>query len=156
MLGAMEVSRAVTIVSKIGVGLVVVFIAVTVFRNTSPLAFLAERSAMRQCVANVEADLEGMIPGQQPTVTSCQGPVTNAVCVVETTVGGVRKTGPVRDWDCTRQHMPEGFGAEFSKTLLVSPEGDLSGVGAKFTQEFLDGVQYVARRVADRQSALRN
>ena len=50
--------------------------------------------------------------------------------------------------------MPEGFGAEFGKTLLASPEGDLSGVGAKFTQEFLDGIQYVAKRVTERQSAL--
>src|SRR5215467_1847606 len=142
----MEVSRAVTMVSKVGVVAVVAFIGVTVFRNTSPLSFLAERSAMRHCVEVVQDDLQHLIPGEEPTVSSCKGPVTAAVCVAETTVDGGRKTAPVRDWDCTKRHMPEGFGAEFGKTLLVSPEGDLSGVGVKFTQDFMEGIQYVATR----------
>ena len=86
----MDASRAVTIASKVGLGLVVVFIAVTVFKRTSPLAYLAERGAMRRCVGLVQEDLDQMIPEQSPTVAACTGPMTSAVCAVETSEGTAR------------------------------------------------------------------
>jgi hypothetical protein len=150
----MDASRIVAIASKIGLGLVVVFIAVTVFKRTSPLAYLAERGAMRRCVGLVQEDLDQIIPAQSPTVTGCTGPLTDAVCEVETTVGGSRKTAPVRDWDCTKRHMPDGLSGEFMKSFVTSPEGDLTAGGPKLAQDFVDGVRYAAVRVAERHSLL--
>jgi hypothetical protein len=150
----MDASGAVTIASKIGLGLVVVFIAVTVFKRTSPLAYLAERGAMRRCVGLVQEDLDQIIPEQSPTVAGCTGPVQSAVCAVETSLGDARKTAPVSDWDCTKRHMPDGLGGEFIKSFVTTPEGGLTAGGPKLAQDFLDGIRYVAVRVAERHSLL--
>ena len=152
----MDASRIVTIASKIGLGLVVVFIAVTVFKRTSPLAYLAERGAMRRCVGLVQEDLDQIIPAQSPTVAGCTGPMMSAVCEVETNEGGARKTAPVRDWDCTKRHMPDGLGGEFMKSFVTTPEGGLTAGGPKLAEDFLDGIKYAAVRVAERHASLQS
>ena len=50
--------------------------------------------------------------------------------------------------------MPDGLGGEFVKSFVTTPQGDLTAGGSNLAQDFLDGIRYVAVRVAERHSLL--
>ena len=117
----MSVSSTVTLVCKVGLFCVIVFIGLTVFRRTSAWSHLSDAWAMRACQHRVQADLDVLLWDKYPEVMSCVGPPVNATCQVKTTEQrgayscrsimrepDVKKTAPLRGWDCTRRHAPEG------------------------------------------------
>ncbi len=120
----------VTVVAKLGVFGVIVFIGVIVFRHSSVSAHLSEAWAMVRCDSLVQADLNLLLMEKRPRVVSCVGPSTRAVCQVETIEWRVpdgtdgdkprqrTKTAPLGPWDCSRRHVPSGLAGLVMKTTL--------------------------------------
>jgi len=112
-----SVSSTVTVVGKVGLLCVIVFIGFTVFRRTSAGAQLSEAWSMHQCKHRLQEDLDVLLVEKSPEVMSCVGPAAMATCQVKTVEWfapcrspkpNVLKTAPLRSWDCTRRHVPEG------------------------------------------------
>jgi hypothetical protein len=127
-------------------------VAVLLLRKDS-LRSLSDSWAMRKCPDFVQADLSLLLPFTAPKVVRCEGSPAQATCFIETTEKTGRKTAPVKNWDCTKQHL--------------SPDAvnDIMGVGfqgsaeklermQKAKQDVLDSVQYVTARLRERSELL--
>jgi len=155
------VARFVTVVAKLGVAIVLSFIALMLVRRTSLGDTLSNRWAMYRCVGRVEGDLQGALWFQQPKVLHCEGDPRSATCMVETReLDGARKTGPVSGWDCSVRHISDGDRAEARSSFMryamsgASPT-HAAAVGATKLRVLLEGIQYVWAKMKQREELLK-
>jgi hypothetical protein len=149
-----------TVVCKVGLFGVAVFIVVTLVPRTSAWSSASEAWAMHRCPDLLHDDLDVVLGAKDPRVLGCVGPATRAVCQVETTewrspavCGGPKqltivKTAPIGPWDCTKRHVPTGS-AGVLMSMAIS--GHKSGLSEGEFQELLGRVsRHDKRLIADR------
>ena len=157
----MGLARVVTVFSKLGVAIALSFIALMLVRRTSLGDTLSNRWAMHRCAGRVQADLQGVVWFQEPKVLSCEGDPRNVACVVVTReLDGSRKTGPVSGWDCSARHISDSDRAEARSYFMRYGMGNAPATaaaeqGATKLRVFLEGIQYVAAKMKQREELLK-
>lgn len=163
-------SEALGLLAKVGFFLLVVVVGLFFFRKDSRRD-LSDRWAMHKCPELVEADISILMPWSAPKVTACQGTPAQATCSVETTEHGGRKTAPIKDWDCTKRHIPEDFYRQFMKAAMRAPEPgqspeeqsratldrtqlDRIQLDRKVQNDFVEAIRYVSDKLRARYEEL--
>jgi hypothetical protein len=147
--------RVFVAVCKLGVVTAVALIVVMLVRGQSSWSSLGDKWSMHQCAGLVQEDLDRVIPFWRPKVEACSGRPELAECVVQTVEMGMTKTGPVRGWDCTRRHVPDGLPDGFESFFLEAKPADVTAKAADVTQNYLEAFRYVGERLMQRQAQLR-
>jgi hypothetical protein len=153
-------ARAVTVFAKLGIAIVLSFIALMVVRRTSLGDRLANRWAAHRCAGRVEADLQSVVWFQQPKVLRCEGDPRSALCMVETREpDGGRKIGPVSGWDCSVRHISDSDRAAARSYFMRygmgnAPATHAAEVGATKLRVFLQAIQYVGAKMKQREELL--
>lgn len=157
----MGLARAVTVFAKLGVAIVLSFIALMVVGRTSLGDALSNRWATHRCASRVEDDLRSVVWFQQPKVLHCEGDPHSATCVVQTREpDGSRKTGPVTGWDCSVRHVSDSDRAAARAYFVRTQMGNVTqtrsaDLGATSLRVFLEAVQYVAGKMKQREELLK-
>jgi hypothetical protein len=147
-------------VAKVIAFLAFMAVAVVLFRKDSLKSF-SDWRAMRKCPEFVQADLSMAMPFGDPKVVRCEGSPAQATCFVETTENMIRKTAPVKNWDCTKQHlsanaMAEMMGAgDLQAGETLEPGGNQAMERMQAAQHELGtSIQYVRSRLRERRELL--
>jgi hypothetical protein len=139
------VSRA-GVVAKLAFFVLVVAVGVVIFSRDSRRA-LADRWAMHKCPDSVQTDVSVVIPWTNPKIDHCEGTPTRATCSVTVKTRSGRKTGLLKDWDCTKRHISPDLQGDFVKAALRGPSPE----STKFQQDLYEGMRYVADKLRDLQ-----
>jgi len=159
------VSRALGVVAKLVFFVLVVGVGLVLFSRDARRG-VSERWAMHKCPGFVEADVRLLISWAEPTVDHCEGTPGRATCSLTTNVrGGGRKAGPLKDWDCTKRHIPDDFYVDIMRAMrpkmdeksgeTVRANGqEMVDRATKVKEDFLAQIKYVSEKLRDRQELL--
>lgn len=146
-------------VVKVVAFLAFIAVAVFLFRKDS-MKSLSEGWAMRKCPDYVQADVELMLAFFEPKVVRCEGSPTQATCFIQTTEKTGRKTAPVKNWDCTKQHLSADWAGEMLGAGIQTAMADDSRRkemverGMKVQQDMVEAFEYVVTRLKERSDLL--
>ncbi|HET9012334.1 MAG TPA: hypothetical protein VFN38_11005 [Gemmatimonadaceae bacterium] len=151
-------SRVAGTVAKVVLFVVVVGVATVAF-SKDVRRRISQHWAMETCPAHIEADVRLIAPLADPKIDHCEGTPTRATCSLETTERSGRKTGVVKDWDCSKRHISDRFSRELMDIAMKRMAGKGEAVKDRerledVQEEFLQSIRYVTEKLRERRELL--